>query len=118
MSKENAGANQTHHCCHCLEHCKTSFAPLRDTRRRQPCTVKKIPSCSQIIPLHRWFCATGVSKPGRRRARKARKSRANQRLTNAALHSSSQTVSPFPPCSGCVIFVRRCGGGLDRREVP
>src|SRR6516162_3402261 len=67
MGQENASADQTHHCSHCLEHCKTSFTPLRDTKRRQPCTVKKIPWRQQIIRLHRGFFATGVSKPGRRK---------------------------------------------------
>src|SRR6516165_8870637 len=38
----------------------TSFTPLRDRKRRRPCTVKKISGHQHTIPIDRGFCATDV----------------------------------------------------------
>ena len=40
----------------------TSFTPLRDRKRRPPCTVKKISGHQHTIPIDRGFCATDVDR--------------------------------------------------------
>src|SRR6516165_9272743 len=40
----------------------TSFTPLRDRKRRRPCTVKKISGHQHTIPTDRGFCATDVHR--------------------------------------------------------
>jgi len=62
MGQENSGADQTHYCRHCLNHCQRSFAPLRDRKRRPPCTVKKISWHQHTIPIDRGLCATDVHR--------------------------------------------------------
>jgi hypothetical protein len=43
MGKKNAGANQAHERCNCLDHRNVQSAPAR-TQRLPRCTVKRIPS--------------------------------------------------------------------------
>jgi hypothetical protein len=43
MGKKNAGANQAHKRCNCLDHRNVQSAPAR-TQRLPRCTVKRIPS--------------------------------------------------------------------------
>jgi len=40
----------------------TSFTPLRDRKRRRPCTVKKISGHQHTIPIDRCVCATDVRR--------------------------------------------------------
>ena len=39
-----------------------SLTPLRDRKRRRPCTVKKISGHQHTIPIDRGFCATDVHR--------------------------------------------------------
>jgi hypothetical protein len=60
MGKENCGPDQTHYCRHCLKHYQRSSTPLRDRKRRRPCTVKKISGHQYTILIDRGLCATDV----------------------------------------------------------
>jgi hypothetical protein len=66
MGHENCRTDQTHYCRHCLKHCQRPLrhTPLRERKRRPPCTVKKISGHKHTIPIDRGFCATGVIDAG------------------------------------------------------
>ena len=103
MGEEDSCTDQSHHRSHCLEHCRLPLRPERTCRkRRRACTVKNISGRVGTKREDRGFSATGVSKGCSETAAFARKS------TGTARNHwfTTQTLSPFPPRSGCDIFTR------------
>jgi hypothetical protein len=110
MGNENTGAKQAQKRRNCLNHRKYPLRPYREQNDMPGRTVKRIPGgkrkshptddLAQQLPV-------GDRNPRGADARKSTVRQSNQSFTTSAL-------SPFPPRSGCGMFIRCCGSGLHR----
>jgi hypothetical protein len=105
MGQENSGADQTHYCRHCLNHCQR---PLR------PCATE---NGGDLAQSKRFPVASTQSRSTEDSAQQVFQNRAVGGFGRPVLPGESTTgsgnhrftiaeVSPFPPCSGCDIFRR------------
>jgi hypothetical protein len=104
VGKKNTGAHQGHHCSHCLNHRKSPFAPLHPPNDRAVAQSKRFTGENSDRTRVMIYCnslfetETGEMRDTPFAPRISTDTQRNHSFTTRGL-------TPFPPRSGCDIFM-------------